>query len=165
MAAQHHYRVQIEWTGNRGSGTSGYRDYDRDLVLNAAGKQQILSSADAAFHGDKTRWNPEELLLAALAECHMLSYLHAAMRSGVVVVGYTDSATAAMESRSDGSGAMTEAVLYPQVTIADESMREAAETAHADAHRMCFIANSVSFPVRHVATITVADDASGVQAG
>ncbi|MGO2658830.1 OsmC family protein [Mycetocola reblochoni] len=152
MSRSHHYAVAVEWKGNRGSGTSGYRDYGRELLLTADGKPPIPSSADRAFHGDPARWNPEELLLAALSECHLLSYLHAATRRGVVVVSYTDAARATMLTEPDGTGRVTEAVLRPTVTVAAASMAAAAAEAHADANRMCFIANSVAFPVRHEAT-------------
>ena len=47
-------------------------------------------------------------------------------------------------------------VLHPVVTVADESMIEAARAAHAEAYAACFIANSVNFPVKHEPTILVA---------
>lgn len=86
MLGEHRYRVHAEWTGNRGSGTSGYREYDRDVTLTIHGKPDLLASADKPFRGDSSRWNPEDLLVAALAECHLLSYLHACVQAGVVVV-------------------------------------------------------------------------------
>ena len=46
----------------------------------------IAGSADPAFRGDRTRYNPEDLLVASLAACHMLWYLHLAADAGVVVV-------------------------------------------------------------------------------
>lgn len=155
MEQTHHYAVAVSWQGNRGSGTSGYRDYGRELLLTADGKPDIASSADRAFRGNADRWNPEELLLAALSECHLLSYLHAAVTAAVVVTDYSDRSTATMVSRGDGSGAMTEAILRPRVSVQSEEMVAAAKAAHEQAHRMCFIANSVSFPVRVEAEIVV----------
>ncbi len=153
--SEHEYRVGIEWLGNRGSGTSGYRDYGRQLVVRAAGKShEIEASADATFRGDADRWNPEDLLVTALAQCHMLSYLHMAVRAGVVVTAYTDEAVGTMVQEGLG-GRFTEVVLRPVVTVADESMVEAARAAHAEAFEHCFIANSVNFPVRHEPTIVV----------
>ena len=155
MADTHEYRVGIEWQGNRGTGTSGYRDYGRQLVVRAEGKApEILASADRAFHGDAERWNPEDMLVAALAQCHMLSYLHMAVRAGVVVTAYTDEATGTMVQEGLG-GRFTEVVLRPVVTVAEESMVEAARAAHAEAYEHCFIANSVNFPVRHEPSIVV----------
>lgn len=155
MNGLHEYRVGVEWRGNRGTGTSGYREYGRELLIHAANKEPLEGSADPTFHGNAERWNPEELLVAALAQCHMLSYLHMAVRAGVVVIGYTDEASGAMQQQGLG-GAFTEVVLRPRVTVADASMVTAARAAHAGAREHCFIANSVNFPVRHEPQIVVA---------
>ena len=155
MRDVHEYRIGIEWTGNRGCGTSGYREYGRELLIHAANKEPLEGSADRTFHGDAERWNPEELLVTAIAQCHMLSYLHMAVRAGVVVTAYSDSALGVMRQEGLG-GAFTEVILRPVVTVADASMVEAARAAHADANRHCFIASSVNFPVRHEAEILVA---------
>ena len=144
--SEHEYRVDLTWTGNRGTGTSGYRDYDRAVTLSGTAKPDLLASADPHFRGDGTRWNPEELLLAALAECHLLSYLHAAVSTGVIVVDYSDEASAAMTTQGN-SGRITSATLRPRVTVADPAMVDAARAAHALAHQWCFIANSVAFEV------------------
>ena len=144
--SEHEYRVGLTWTGNRGTGTSGCRDYDRAVTLSGTAKPDLLASADPHFRGDGTRWNPEELLLAALAECHLLSYLHAAVSTGVIVVDYSDEASAAMTTQGN-SGRITSATLRPRVTVADPAMVDAARAAHALAHQWCFIANSVAFEV------------------
>ncbi|MDY7541027.1 MULTISPECIES: OsmC family protein [unclassified Cryobacterium] len=149
MKIEHHYDVRVAWTGNRGTGTSDYRAYGRDHVVSAAGKHPLEGSSDRTFHGDADRWNPEELLLTALSQCHMLSYLHVAARNGVVVVGYTDDATGTMVQTKEGGGHFTEARLRPRVTVADPSQVELAQSLHAEAARECFIAASVNFPVRH----------------
>ena len=156
-SGDHQYRVEIEWVGNRGTGTSGYREYGRQLVVRADGKaHEIEASADRTFHGDAERWNPEDLLVTALSQCHMLSYLHMAVRAGVVVTAYTDTATGTMVQEGVG-GRFTEVVLHPVVTVTDESMVDAARAAHAEAYAACFIANSVNFPVKHEPTILVAN--------
>jgi organic hydroperoxide reductase OsmC/OhrA len=145
----HRYDVQVVWKGNRGTGTSGYRDYGREHTVSAAGKPDIAASADRTFHGNADRWNPEEFLLTALSECHMLSFLYVAVRAGVTVVAYTDAATGTMVQTSDGGGHFTEARLRPQVTVADAAQVELAQSLHAEAARECFIASSVNFPVLH----------------
>lgn len=149
MKLEHRYAIDLQWTGNRGDGTSGYKSYGRDHTVSAEGKQPIEGSADRAFFGDTDRWNPEELLLAALSQCHMLSYLAEAARAGVVVVGYTDAATGVMEQTNDGGGRFTGAVLRPRVTVADPAQAELAAALHAPASAKCFIAASVNFPVGH----------------
>ncbi|TXK17299.1 OsmC family protein [Homoserinibacter sp. GY 40078] len=159
MDLTHEYAVSVEWTGNLGTGTSGgRRAHSRDHVVRAAGKvHEIHGSADPAFFGDAERWNPEEMLLSALAQCHMLSYLYVAVQRGVVVVAYRDDAVAHLERDADGSGRITGATLRPVVTIAAGSPADA-DDAHAEAARLCFIASSVAFPVRHEATLLLADD-------
>jgi organic hydroperoxide reductase OsmC/OhrA len=155
MKTVHGYEVRVTWTGNRGTGTSHYRAYGRDHVVQATGKTPIDGSSDPTFHGDADRWNPEELLLAALSQCHMLSYLHAATRQGVTVVDYTDAAVGTMQQTDDGGGRFTSVTLRPRVTITDPSLVELAESLHAEAARQCFIASSVNFPVAHEATTLV----------
>ena len=147
MTHQHHYRVDVEWTGNRGSGTDGYRNYGREHVIRIDGKPELAGSADPAFRGDAARHNPEDLLLTALSTCHMLSELHMATVAGVVVTAYTDAAEGTMATEGDG-GRFIEVVLRPVVTISAGSDRAKAQAAHATAHHACFIANSVNFPVR-----------------
>jgi organic hydroperoxide reductase OsmC/OhrA len=149
MFGEHRYALRTTWTGDRGTGTSGYRDYDRDVRIEIEGKPDLLASSDKPFRGDPTRWNPEDLLLAALSECHLLSYLHACVQAGVVVVSYSDDASGRMVEDGRGGGAFEEVMLRPHVVVADESMVDAATAAHAQAHEWCFIANSVNFPVRH----------------
>lgn len=153
----HRYALTTTWTGNRGTGTSGYRDYARDVTIEVSGKPELLASSDKPFRGDPTRWNPEDMLLAALSECHLLSYLHACVVAGVVVVSYRDEASGLMREDGRGGGAFAEVVLRPEVVVADAAMRDAALAAHDQANEWCFIANSVNFPVRHEPTILVAD--------
>jgi organic hydroperoxide reductase OsmC/OhrA len=153
MTTQHRYRLSVVWTGNRGPGTTGYRDFDRAHEIRARGKPTIAGSADPAFRGAQDRWNPEELLIASLSECHMLWYLHLAAAAGVVVTAYRDEPVGTMVM--DGTtGAFSEVVLHPQVILADPSMAERAQALHADAHAYCFIARSVNFPVRHQPVIS-----------
>ena len=144
---QHHYRVGVEWTGNRGTGTDGYRNYCREHVILIEGKPGIAGSSDPAFRGDAAKHNPEDMLVAALSACHMLAYLHVATLAGVVVTAYTDTADGTMVTESNG-GHFTEVVLHPVVTITAASDPAKAEAVHDDAHHACFIAASVNFPVR-----------------
>lgn len=156
MIGEHQYRLHATWTGDRRSGTSGYRDYDRSVSLEVDGKPLLEASADKPFRGDPAKWNPEELLLGALSECHLLSYLHACVTTGVVVVSYSDDATGTMVEDGKGGGAFTDVLLRPRVVVADESMIDAAVAAHRQAREWCFIANSVNFPVRHEPVVTAA---------
>lgn len=156
MGLEHHYAIGLVWTGNRGSGTSGYKAYGRDHVLSSEGKHDIAGSSDRPFHGDADRWNPEELLLASLSQCHLLSYLHVAASAGVVVTDYRDEPLGIMEQTADGGGHFTSVTLRPVVTVASAEMAELAAALHHDASQKCFIAASVNFPVGHEPRVTVA---------
>lgn len=156
-AHEHRYSVTVEWTGNLGSGTADYRAYARDHEIGAAHKPSIAGSSDPAFRGDRSRWNPEELLVAALSTCHQLWYLHVAADAGIVVTAYADRAEGIVTEQSDGSGRFTHVVLRPRVTIAAGSDSDKAKALHHAAHEKCFIANSVNFPVACEPTIVVAE--------
>ena len=150
----HSYAVRVQWQGNTGTGTSGYRDYGRDLLITAEGNAPIEGSADKPFRGSPERWNTEELLLAALAQCHMLSYLHVATKNGIVVTDYEDDAVGTMAQVGDG-GHFTSVTLRPVVTISAGDP-ELAQSIHAEASALCFIASSVNFPVGHEPRVIVA---------
>ncbi|MCQ4118478.1 OsmC family protein [Rhodococcus tibetensis] len=152
----HHYSLAVTWTGNRGSGTTGPSSYDRDHLVSATGKPDLAGSSDPSFLGDAGRWNPEELLVASLAQCHMLWYLGLAAAAGVVVVDYRDEPAGSMCEHPDGAGEFTEVVLHPVVTVTEESMTQLAGQLHSRAHAQCFIARSVNFPVSHRPTVRVA---------
>lgn len=147
--SNHHYALSLQWTGNRGAGTTSYRCYGRDHIIRAQGLPDLLGTADPTFHGDKDRWNPEQLLLAALSQCHMLSYLHIAVLNSVNVIAYADDATGTLKLNPDNSGQFTSATLRPRVQLADESQRVLADSLHLEANKVCFIARSVNFPVLH----------------
>lgn len=152
---EHRYEIAMQWIGNAGTGTSGYRAYKRDHVIEADGKPAIPGSSDPMFRGDETRWNPEELLVAALSACHQLAYLHLCADAGVVVIAYEDRAEAVLAENAGGSGEFTRAVLRPKVTIAAGSDPKLALSLHEKAHGMCFIARSVRFPVTCEPTVNL----------
>jgi len=160
MSRTHTYRLGVEWTGNTGNGTATYRGYERTHVLRHPSKPDLAGSSDAAFRGDGSRWNPEELLVASLSACHMLVYLHQAALAGVVVTSYTDEPVGEMVEDGDGGGRSRGVLLRPTVTVRDATMTEAAAAVHAAAHDRCFIARSVAFPVTHTAT-TLVEPATG----
>ncbi|MEO6701606.1 MAG: OsmC family protein [Jatrophihabitantaceae bacterium] len=158
MNATHSYQLTLRWTGNCGSGTDSYRSYGRDHELTAAGKLPILGSADPAFRGDLDRWNPEELLVASLSQCHLLWFLHLAATAGVVVLDYTDEPIGTMLENPDGSGQFSQVLLQPRVTVAAPAMCEPAQALHDRVDELCFIARSVNFPVRHQPSVRAVSD-------
>ncbi len=152
---QHDYTVRTTWSGAAGGATRDYGGYSRALVVEIAGKAPLQASADPAFRGDAALHNPEDMLVAALSACHLLSYLALCALKGVAVVGYTDEAVGMM-TEEGFSGRFTEVTLRPAVTISADSDKAVAEALHEDAGKACFIANSVNFPVRHEPVVTVA---------
>ena len=152
MIKDHHYKSTVRWTGNKGAGTDGYTGYERSHQISIENKPDILGSSDPAFRGDKTKHNPEDLLVSSLSSCHMLWYLHLCAEAGVVVIDYIDHATGIMTETEEGGGRFTEVTLNPIVTVLEESMIDLANDLHAKANELCFIANSVNFPVYHKPT-------------
>ncbi len=159
----HHYSTALTWTGNRGDGTARYEEYGREFTVSVDGKGILQGSADPAFRGDASLFNPEDLLLVAISSCHMLSYLALCARHRISVLAYDDDATAVMEQSADGGGRFTSATLHPRVVVQDAAHVEKAVALHERAHALCFIANSCNFPIAHEATVT-AVDVVGVEA-
>lgn len=157
MKEQHHYSVTIKWTGNKGTGTDHYRSYERSHTIAIENKPDILSSSDPSSRGDKTKHNPEDLLVSSVSACHMLWYLHLCADAGVVVVDYTDNATGIMNNSSNGSGRFTKVTLNPVVIVAQDSMISKANELHKKANELCPIANSLNFPLRQNPTAKTND--------
>lgn len=151
----HHYTIKTEWTGNEGSGTQTYQSYNRDHLISVTEKyDKISGSADPAFLGNSTKYNPEELFLSSLSACHMLWYLHLCSANGIIVIEYLDEATGVMQEDRNGSGRFVSVTLNPQVKITDSNKINEANELHEQANKMCFIANSCNFAIAHQATIT-----------
>lgn len=152
MDLLHHYNATIKWTGNKGTGTDNFKNYERSHQIIIENKPDILGSSDPAFRGNKTKHNPEDLLVSSLSSCHMLWYLHLCSEAGVIVLDYIDNATGIMTDTSNGGGQFTEVTLNPIVIVKENSMVDKANELHKKANELCFIANSVNFPVRHKPT-------------
>lgn len=157
---EHNYQATIEWTGNKGEGTSDYKSYERSHSININGKAVIEASSDSSFRGDPSKHNPEELFLASLSSCHMLWFLHLCTVAGVIVTDYVDKALGTMLEEKDGKGRFTEVILNPEVTVTEERMATKLDSIHQKANQMCFIANSCNFPVKHIATYIIRNKSS-----
>lgn len=156
-SAKHTYTARVRWTGNLGDGTARYTGYGRDHVVAVAGKPDLPCSSDPAFRGAADRYNPEDLFVAALSSCHMLSYLALCARNQIRVDDYEDAAEGVLALSPGGGGRFEEVVLRPVVTVWSAAMAEAARRLHETAHEQCFIANSCSVPVRVEPVIRVGD--------
>lgn len=155
VSNQHDYEVDVVWRPE-GAATTGYGDYTRDHEVRAEDRPILAGSADVAFRGSLNRWNPEQLFVASISQCHMLWYLHLCADAGVVVVGYRDRPRGTLAINGDGSGQFQTVVLRPEVFVRDGDMIARAEELHERAHEMCFIARSVSCEV-HVQSSTRED--------
>jgi organic hydroperoxide reductase OsmC/OhrA len=155
---EHHYPVTITWTGNLGTGTSAYDAYGRGYVIGGSSKPAIPGSSDPVFRGERTRWNPEEMLVASLSACHQLWVLHLCSYAGIVVTQYVDHAEGFMTESASGGGGFTRVVLRPHVTVAFGTDPQRLDAIHRDAHAKCFIANSVNFPVEHEPRVYVEEE-------
>lgn len=146
---KHSYRTNLVWTGNLGKGTANYQAYQRNYTIQVEGKPEITGSSDPSFRGDKTRHNPEELFVASLSSCHMLWYLHLCSTNGITVIDYHDNAEGVMLEEKSGAGYFESVTLKPNVTILESDKIEMAEKLHTQANKMCFIANSCNFEIKH----------------
>ena len=156
MDTQHHYKLRTIWQGNKGTGTSGIKEYDRSHEVTIENKPALHLTTDNPFVGDKTKLNPEDLLVAAISSCHMLSYLYQCALEGVVIMSYEDHATGIMTELQGGGGSFKEVTLNPVFTVRDISMVDKAVQLHHKAHETCYIASSVNFEVKNNPVCSVA---------
>ena len=152
MARQHHYKLELTWSGAEQGPTTSYQSYSREYRVEVEGKPPLRGSSDPLFRGEAALHNPEDLVVAALSSCHMLSFLAEAARAGVAVLAYRDGAEGLMVFEG-GGGQFSRVVLHPVVTVRVGSDLALIGRLHAQAHSNCFIARSVNFPVEHEATV------------
>ena len=156
MSFNHTFKAKINWQLNHNETTQNPKGFSRNHVISIANKKTPLEvSAAKPFRGDETLYNPEDLLLSALASCHMMSYLYVCAQNNIEVLNYIDNAEAILDVEASGSGQFRKVTLNPVVTIQGASKKELAKTLHAKANSLCFIANSCNFPVEHIAEVVV----------
>ena len=148
MIREHNYKISAVWTGNTGEGTKNVRTYDRSHTVTIQGKPDLNLTTDNPAVGDPSKLNPEDLLVSAIASCHMLSYLYVCSMEGLIITAYSDNATGLMIETINGGGSFKEVILNPIVGVSDESMVAKAMELHHKAHEICYIANSVNFEVK-----------------
>lgn len=140
------HRARVEW--RRATPDFAYETYDRTHTIALEGGQTLQGSATPEYKGDAALANPEELLAASLASCHMLTFLAVAAKSRLVVDAYEDQAEATLGKNAAGRMAVVKVVLRPKVTFAGEPPPpEKLRALHEKAHANCMIASSVSCEV------------------
>jgi len=151
----HDYKARLIWDGNLGTGTTSYTGYGRKYRLQIDGKPELTGSADPMFRGDANTYNPEDLFVAALSGCHLLSYLALCARTKINVIAYEDHAVGVLKLTPNGGGIFESVTLRPIVTIAKGSDEKRALELHEQAQDLCFIAASVRIPLLHEPQIRV----------
>lgn len=149
MSYKHIFKASLTWNHTEQPSAVGSKIYTKSHHIAIEGKADLQVSAAKAFKGDPALYNPEDLLLSSLISCHMMSYLYVCSKNSIEILSYTDNAIATLETDEDGSGRFTEVILQPEVLITDESQIELALSLHAQANKLCFIANSCNFTVLH----------------
>ena len=155
--AEAHFYAKVVWSGGALGPTESVEGYSREFRAEFEGKPPLRGSADPAFHGDPTLYNPEDLLLSSVAACHMLSYLAVCAHARIAVRSYED-APVAMLARRDGKVRFVDVLLRPKVVLNTGSDIEKARALHEKAHSICIVVNSVNFPVRHEAEVMFSDE-------
>ena len=147
MDIQHTYQLTAIWEGNTGQGTKHIRSYERTHSILINGKENLKLTTDNKAVGNPNLHNPEDLLVAAVASCHLMSYLYVCALEGVVVEEYMDKVEGYMIEKTTGGGCFDKIILRPTVVVANSEMEKLAYSLHHKAHEICFIANSLNFPV------------------
>lgn len=142
------HQVAIDWERETEGFT--YETYNRDHLWTSAGGVKVSASAAPEYRGNAASVNPEEALVAALSSCHMLTFLAVAARKQFVIDAYHDDATGILEKNAEGKLAITRVTLRPKITFSGEKKPtpEDLKLLHDQAHRGCFIANSVKTEVK-----------------
>ncbi|RFU87837.1 OsmC family peroxiredoxin [Streptomyces triticagri] len=145
----HSYRALLHWDG---STADGIRTYSREhTALAPPAGQELRLSADPAFRGSPELLNPEQLVVMAASSCQLLSFLAVAARAGVDVLGYDDEATSRLDLTADPAR-LTAIRLNVTVRTAAGTDTARIQALAAQAHRECYIANSLSVPVEVTTT-------------
>ncbi|WP_458629073.1 OsmC family protein [Winogradskyella sp. PC D3.3] len=154
MSINHTFKAKVNWLLNEGESTLNPRTFSRNHNVFIDKKATPLQvSAAKTFRGDAALYNPEDLLLSALASCHMMSYLYVCSFHHIEVLSYTDCAEGDLEVDALGRGSFKTVRLKPVVTIKDVNKKELALSLHNEASSLCFIANSCNFLISHAAAV------------
>jgi organic hydroperoxide reductase OsmC/OhrA len=138
-----HFRAKTTWSAARRA------------VLSAPGKPNVVVGSPPEFRGEPAHWAPEELLVASLNTCTMLTFITLAQARGVTLAGYESDADGLLEN-ADGTYWITEVTLRPRVTLKSDAELDAARKAMDDVEAHCFIANSIKAKITLIPEFVVA---------
>ncbi|NIJ46574.1 organic hydroperoxide reductase OsmC/OhrA [Wenyingzhuangia heitensis] len=146
MRNLHEYKIGITWKGSIDV-SKNYR-YDKTYELEFENKPNIVGSADATFHGDKDLYNPEEMLLSALASCYMMSFFYLCSKQKIKIDSYYDSPVGFLKVNPNGSGQFEKVMLQPVIKTSCKDTVLLYEL-FSKAEDYCFIARSCNFIIKH----------------
>jgi organic hydroperoxide reductase OsmC/OhrA len=138
-----HFRAKTTWSAARRA------------VLSAAGKPDVVVGSPPEFRGEPDHWAPEELLVASLNTCTMLTFITLASARGVTLVGYESEADGLLEN-VEGTYRITAVTMRPRVTLKSDAELEAARKAMDNVEAHCFIANSIKAKITLIPEFVVA---------
>jgi organic hydroperoxide reductase OsmC/OhrA len=141
------FEVHVAWPADEASKRPPDTVYSRDSWLSAPGKPEVFGSSPPAFGGDPKGYNPEVMLILSLSQCHMLTFLALAAKNKLSVLHYEDRARGRLGKNAEGKMQMVEVLLKPKVTMPKGTDVDVVNSLHNRAHSLCFMANSVNFPV------------------
>ena len=139
------HKIKLSW--QRSTPDFAYEKYDRTHKIETMGGTVVEASSAVEYLGKPEYMNPEEMLVAAISSCHMLSFLAVASKSRLTLDSYEDQAEGVLEKGPDGKIWITRVVLRPRITFQGEVTPEKISQMHDKAHHICFIANSVKTQV------------------
>jgi organic hydroperoxide reductase OsmC/OhrA len=141
------HTITLNW--KRTTPDFNYKTYERTHTINFSGGSHIQVTAAPEYLGDPKITNPEELLVAALSSCHMLTFLALAAYKGLIIDNYNDEAIGVVGKNAAGKMAVTQVTLRPKITFSgNQPDAQVLHEIHEKAHVNCFIANSVNTEVK-----------------
>ncbi|MGM0983405.1 MAG: OsmC family protein [Pseudomonadota bacterium] len=141
------HQSAIRWQHN--SHETDANTYSRNHCVTLNGDQQVDVSASVEFKGDPSCADPEQMLISAVSSCHMLFFLAIAEFQGYRVESYEDDPVGHLESSNKKGLEITRIELSPRITFGGDKMPDenAISRIHANAHKSCFIRNSITAEV------------------
>lgn len=137
------HRANLRW--RRETPDFDYQSYSRDHAVTFKNGETVTMSASPTYRGSAQAIDPEEMLVASIASCHMLTFLAIAARQKLVIDSYEDDAVGVLEKNADGKLAITRVTLRPKVKFSGGGPdADSLKDMHHQSHEACFIANSVT---------------------
>jgi organic hydroperoxide reductase OsmC/OhrA len=139
------HKIRLDW--KKGAVPFTYDAYPRNHQITFKTDETVTFSAAGAYKGDTSKGDPEDMLVAALSSCHMLSFLAIAAKKKFILTSYVDDAVGYLEN-DGGKLWMTRVILRPKLEFENPPDQATLEQMHHLAHEACFIANSVKTDVK-----------------